>query len=49
MSLHALQPLHVFIGIDLYFGRWDTNAHHLTDTGQATIGTNGQQLHLVVS
>ena len=39
----------VFIGIDLYFGRWDTYDHHLTDTGQATIGTDGQPVHIVVS
>ena len=39
----------VFIGIDLYFGRWDTYDHHLTDTGQAAIGADGKPVNTVVS
>lgn len=37
------------IGIDLYFGRWDTHAHCLTDTGQVAFKPNGEQLYIDVS
>ena len=29
------------LGIDIFFGRWDTNAHKLADQGISAIGKDG--------
>lgn len=29
------------LGFDLFFGRWDTNAHKLSDEGVSGIGQDG--------
>ena len=35
------------IGIDIFFGRWDTHEHPLTDVGKPALGPDGQPIDYV--
>ena len=46
---HIVSYLHIcFSGLDIYFNRWDTSDHHLTDPGRRAIGPTGDPIPQVI-